>query len=130
MLRDVTEALKPKKVEYNHGVSLKVAKAIFGIGSAELAREFGVTPSAIDKWCRTKKWNKERLQAVADFFGMWPDSFEDLANRALSESVQGDCNALIEHLVEHHPNNGKQAAQIRRYYNKIIDLLTKIEGSK
>ena len=61
---------------------------------------------------------------------MWPDSFEDLANRALSESVQGDCNALIEHLVEYHPNNGKEAAQIRRYYNKIIDLLTKIEGSK
>lgn len=128
MIREVTGVLKPAKVPSNHGQSLRVACAIFGIGTAQLAREFDVTAPAVDKWKGTMRWNKERLELVADFFGMHPDAFEELAYRALSESVNCDAVALSEHLREYHPDKTKQAAQIKRQYDKIVNLLREIEG--
>ena len=130
MIREVTQVLEPKKVQHNHGVSLKVAKAIFGVGSRELAREFGVTAPAIDKWCRTKTFNNERLRDLASFFGMPTEAFESLASRALSESVNSDAAALLEHLKANHMARGKEAQQIQRYYNKIVDLLVQIEAGQ
>lgn len=128
MIKDITSALEVDKNPANHGVSLKVAKAIFGVSTAEMAREFEVSPSGIDKWAKTRKWNQERIDSVSEFFGMSPESFESLAYRALSESIQSDCDALETHLRERHPNFAKQTAQIVRHYDKIVDLLHQIEG--
>ena len=128
MIREVTSVLRPNPVQHNHGQSLRVACAIFGVGTAQLAREFDVTASAIDKWKGTMRWNRERVEAVADFFGMTTSAFEELAHRALSESVNSDAMALSEHLREHHPDKKKQAAQIKRQYDKIIKTLREIEG--
>lgn len=129
MIREVTSVLRPNPVQHNHGQSLRIACAIFGVGTAQLAREFDVTASAIDKWKNTVRFsNRERVEALADWFGMTTTAFEELAHRALSESVNCDAVALSEHLREYHPDKSKQAAQIKRQYDKIINLLREIEG--
>lgn len=128
MIKDITQVLSNQKVENNHGVSLKVAKAIFGVSTAEMAREFSVYPSAIDKFCKTKKFNAERLAQIAEFFGMSVDSFESLAHRALSESVASDMDSLLDHLRERHGNFSSQIKQIERHYAKIIECIQHIEG--
>ena len=130
MIREVTQALSAKKKQHDHGVSLKVAKAIFGVGSSELAREFAVTAPAIDKWTRTRTFNRDRLDALAQFFGMSTEAFESLSSRALSESVNSDAEALLNHLKENNMAHGKEAQQIQRFYNKIVDLLVQIEAKQ
>lgn len=127
MIRDVVKVAKPKKVQCDHGASLKVAKAIFGVGSSQLARDLGVSAPAIDKICRTKTVNPERLAQLAEFFGLSVGEFEALAYHALSESVLSDSKALNEYLCQHYPEHSDHTKQINRYYQKIIHLLNEIE---
>lgn len=127
MIKEAVGAITSKHIQFDHGTSLKVARAIFGVGTREMAKEFGVGPSAINKWENTRKWNQERLSAVAEFFGMDQDWFESMAQRALSEAVRADQEALERHLAEFHPYKSKQMRQIMRHYDKIYALLQEVE---
>lgn len=128
MIKEAVGAITSKQIQFDHGTSLKVARAIFGVGTREMAKEFGVGPSAINKWENTRRWNAERVSSVSEFFGMTEQAFTSMAQRALSEAVSADRQALNDHLTEYHPRHSKQTKQIMRHYDKIHALLREIEG--
>lgn len=128
MIRQVSGLTLTKSLDYDHGQSLKVAKAIFGLGTSQLAKEWDVRPQNVGKWMNTKNWQQDRLEMVSSFFSMSVKDFEMLAFTGLSQGAAHDCEVLVNHLRESRRGNSQQINQIERAYQKIISALEQIEG--
>ena len=126
MIKEVTQAIRPREV-IHHGECLKVCQAVFGVSLADLAREFDVSNQAIVKWRKTAKFNRARVEQLAEYFGMPVHVFEAMARNALSAALESDSEALIEYLASAYPNQKKRVTKINSLFEKIAMILTEIE---
>ena len=126
MIKEVTQVIRPREM-IHHGECLKVCQAVFGVSHADLARAFDVSNQAIVKWRKTAKFNRTRVEQLAEYFGMPESVFEAMAKNALSSALESDSDALIEYLEDAYPNQRNRINRISSLFKKISTMLTQIE---
>lgn len=130
MIRNITKVSVDDTPHYNDGQSLRVALELFGVSANEVSKALGVTPQAMVAFKRTKKFNMDRLEQLSEFFGMSVESFRTLNRRALSEAMQMDMDALVEHLVERHPGDRARIKRLANHLQKAVEIINDIEAGK
>jgi plasmid maintenance system antidote protein VapI len=113
--------VKPES-EAHAGQALKVACHMFGAPLSHVAKHLGVSRQHAHNMQNTKRMNDERLEKIAEFFGISVEEFLNLSNAPVSSFYKKNMQQVLE-AIDHRCNDSRYTELVA--HSKLVENLIK-----
>lgn len=116
--------VKPES-EAHAGQALKVACHMFDAQLSHVAKHLGVSRQHAHNMQNTKRINAERVEKIAEFFGLSSAEFLNLSNAPVSSFYRKNMKQVLEAI--NHKCNDSRYGEIVSHSKLVEQLITELE---
>ena len=115
---------KPES-ETHAGQALKIACHMFGTPFSHVANHLGVSRQHVHNMQNVKRMNEDRLDKIAEFFGMTVEQFLNLSNAPVSTFYRKNMQQVMEAI--NHKCNDSRYSEIEAHSRLVEKLINELE---